>query len=148
MQTVRSKTSTQTVSMLGILAVMLCIGCGGNHPATVTGEIRLAGETIIGGEDMRAQVLFYPTSDLGTPASALVDKRGRYDIATGSQRGLQPGEYRVSVSLGKITWPDGKGGLPQITELAPKRYRKSKTSGLVANVESGSNSFDFDIEEE
>ncbi|MCG8450429.1 MAG: hypothetical protein MI725_12745 [Pirellulales bacterium] len=128
-----------------VLALVACIGCGGN-PATVTGEVILDGEHIIGNEDMRAQVVYHPTSGLGTPASSLIKPNGRYELSTGSKRGLQPGEYKVTIRLGKISWPNGKSQMPAITELAPKHYHRTTTTDLVVNVEPGSNRFDFELE--
>lgn len=131
--------------LLGLLILIAwsLTGCGGN-PSTLSGEVRLDGERIVGGDEMRAQVVFYPTSEESAPASSMVGTNGKYELSTGSTRGLQPGEYKVSISLGKITWPEG-GGMPSIKELAPAKYHKPTTSGLVVKVEPGSNEHDFDL---
>lgn len=119
-------------------------GCG-NGLAKVSGNITLDGSPLGSSDKVRTKVLFFPEVGTGAPAIGLVDEDGSYELYTGSNRGVQPGSYLVTVSATEIIPPKTEGGLPDGRRLTPSKYANPKTSGLRERVESGSNSFDFEL---
>lgn len=127
----------------GLLATVT--GCG-SPLAKVTGQITLDGEPIAAGEDVRATVYFYPQGGVGAPAVGLLDEQGRYEIATGSKSGIMPGAYVVAVSATKIIPAKQPGEAPTGRPFTSRKYADPQQSGLNAEVQSGSNTFDFSLE--
>ncbi len=132
---------------LGVLLIAAA-GCG-NGLAKVSGNITLDGDPLGSSEMVRTKVLFFPAGGgTGAPAIGLLDEDGDYQLYTGSNRGIQPGNYLVTISATEIIPPKEEGGLPSGRRLTPSKYANPKTSGFTALVESGSNSFDFNLEPE
>jgi hypothetical protein len=101
------------------------------------------GKPLVGSDTVRVTVMFFPESS-GAPAAAKLDGSGQYELSTGSQAGLPPGNYTVAISAKEITSAAG-GGSQGMHDLASSTYSDPLTSGLVAEVKPGSNTFDFDL---
>ena len=133
------------VFMLLVLGVASLPGCG-NGLSDVSGHITLNGQPLVGGGDMRTTVYFFPEGGTGAPAVGLTDEDGNYEIQTGSQEGVMPGSYLVTISASKLIPPrvpgEAAGGKP----LTPRKYANPSTSGLRVEVAPGSNEFDFALE--
>jgi hypothetical protein len=116
-------------------------GCG-NSLASVAGKVTLDGEPIRGGEDVRATVYFNPAGSGGVAAVGLVDENGEYRLATGSEAGVPPGEYKVTFTAAQLV-RNAAGGAPGGKRISPPRYAVADTSGLSFTVEPGSNTYDL-----
>lgn len=130
---------------LSAIAVLAVTGCGGKHGATVTGRVLLDGEPLP--DDTVGTVAFFPTAG-GPPATGKIGDDSSYELSTGLDRSLPPGDY--TVSIGANAPPPslrGKDGGPPPTgkPLTPPRYRQSRTSGLQFTVDRGGNTIDIEL---
>ena len=127
--------------------LIAAVGCG-NGLAKVSGNVKIGDEPLAAKELVKAKVLFYPEVGTGTPAIGMLDEEGNYQLTTGSSRGVKPGVYLVGVSATETVPSKQAGGLPSGRRLTPSKYANPRTSGFKVLVESGSNSFDFELEPE
>ncbi|MEQ8847320.1 hypothetical protein [Botrimarina sp.] len=134
------------MTLAGCAAGLLAVGGCGGMPATLSGQVTLNGEPVETGGDVRGTVLLQPKESNGAPASGSIDDQGRYQVLTGNQRGLTPGDYAVTVSLVKTIPPQQEGAMPWAERLIPPRYTSPATSGLEVTVEPGGNTFDISLE--
>ena len=103
---------------------------------------------MFGDRDHRITVLFVPAGGIGATTAALVDEDGGYELATGSQGGIKPGSYLVSISgVDVIRSADGSAP-PGKRQATPARYADPQQSGFRADVEPGSNTFNFELKSE
>lgn len=130
----------------GRLAVLLVAlvglsGCGSNL-GEVTGVVTLDGQPLRGGGDVRATVYFQPVSGNGTTASGLLNESGQYRISSGSQQGVAPGEYVVTISATQLVRSPsgGPAGGKRITDPS---YANASTSGFKCTVEAGDNEYNL-----
>ena len=115
----------------------LLTGCGSDL-ATLEGVIRLDDEPLA---DARI-VLQSPDRPMAVGKS---DEQGRYSVQTGSQPGVLPGEYAVTISAYE-TRQSGGGEAPVPILRSPRRYNSADTSGLSVVVQEGANTgVDFDL---
>jgi hypothetical protein len=87
--------------------------------------------------------MFYPEGG-GAPAAAVADDVGRYQLATGAQTGLAPGKYTVIIAATESA-PMAKEGKTNKRVITPAEYMDPKKTKLRAEVQPGSNTFDFDL---
>lgn len=126
-------------------ALLLCgmsAGCGKRLPATVEGQVTLAGQPISSGS-----VVFYPEAG-GAAVHGDVGPDGRYQLRTGRAEGLQTGEYRVTVMYrrGKPTLDMTPAQIDAL-DIAPTRYRHRDKTDLRFTIESGANTIDIPLAE-
>jgi len=133
-----------TRSLLVALGLPLLMGCGSGL-ADVSGTVTYDGKPLAGGGDVRGTVTFARADGLGTPAVGILDENGRYELSTGAEKGAVPGAYMVAISATRVIIPEG-GGTPSGRPITPRHYASAKASRLSAEVESGSNTFDFALE--
>jgi hypothetical protein len=129
-----------------LLLCSLQTGCSESLPATVTGTITIDGQAIPEDANVTGNLVFYPTGG-GAAAFGDITKGGKYKITTGSTKGLAPGEYKVTVRIVEMD-PEPPGGYktaPGQKLLSPARYNDNEKTDLMANVEAGSQSIDFDL---
>jgi hypothetical protein len=126
-----------------LLLALGLTGCG-NGLSRVSGRITLDGKPLTSGQNVVVTVLFYPESGRGAPGAGLADSNGNYFVSTGSQKGLPPGNYVVTLSASEYTPPPG-GGMPSRKLLTPPRYANPKLSGLRTEVKPGSNTYDIQL---
>lgn len=132
--------------LLSLCAACLVLSGCGSGLAQVSGRVTLDGQPLRGGKDgARVTVQFQPASGLGANAVALADENGNYELATGSQEGITPGDYLVTCSASEVI-PSSTPGVPSFRQLAHPKYAKAQTSGLKFTVQSGSNEFDIPLE--
>ena len=130
---------------LGLVCAMLA-GCGAESDPELDKLVPVSGKVTLDGKPLpRGTVVFH--ADNAAQGYAEIRSDGSYRVKTGDQRGLMPGTYRVTITAYK-TLPstaadDPEEPVPDL--LTPPRYNKPDTSGLVAEVQPGSNSFDFSL---
>jgi hypothetical protein len=129
--------------MFGLVVLCVLSGCGGG-PASVSGNLTLDGKPLAGGNQVRVTIMFYPESG-GAPAGAVADEAGRYQLATGAQMGLAPGKYIVLVAATESTASTAKEGASRKRIVTPAEYMDPKKAKLRAEVQPGSNTFNFDL---
>ena len=118
-------------------AGLLLVGCGGTHEASVSGTVTMDGKPLVGGH-----VTFHAVG-AGATAYGRTMEDGSYQLQTGRETGLRPGDYRVTVV--STTTPD-PGDDEEIGELlTPPRYNDPQRSGLRFTVEPGRNRIDLTL---
>ena len=126
-----------------LLGLAACVGCG-NGLARVEGVVTLDGEPIAAGPNVDASICFYPEEG-GNPSVGHIDDAGRYYVTSGSQVGLPPGAYLVTVRASEFK-ETGNPNEPRPSRLlTPRDYINPNTSNLRAEVETGSNEIDFEL---
>lgn len=140
---------------LGVLAALtglLLLGCGPTGPkmGQVSGRVTYKDQPV-----PKATVTFAPKAAGGLPAIGITDDAGNYQLTTTNPRdGALEGEHLVSIVAqapydGPL--PPGAGAAmleelqAQGKPLIPERFFSSTTSGLTADVKSGSNTIDFPL---
>ncbi|MEM9186249.1 MAG: hypothetical protein AAGB00_07105 [Planctomycetota bacterium] len=131
-------------AVLLAVAGVSAIGCG-SELATVTGQVTLNGEPVIGGGSVRGTVYFFPEGGTGAPAVGLIDETGSYRVTTGSMRGVEPGTYLVTISASEIVPSKVVGAAPAGRVITPRKYADPSKSGFRVDVGAGANEFDFDL---
>ena len=128
-----------------LLFVLLLVGCG-DRLAAVSGTVTLDGKPLESGPELSGTVQFIPEGGGGTPAIGYLDASGRYQLASGSQSGIQPGKYAVTIAASKIIPAaipgEAAGGRP----ATPRKYADPRQSELQADVVPGNNTFNFALE--
>ena len=121
-----------------ILALLILAGCGRSRDASVSGSVTLDGKPLETGT-----VTFHP-SDGGPAAYGQIGTDGGYSLKTGRQRGIDPGEYVVTVVA--ATPPSEQNGLEMPGQLlTPERYGRTEQTDLHFTVRSGGNRFDLPL---
>jgi hypothetical protein len=113
------------------VVALLLGGCGSADFGAVSGRVTLGGEPLAG-----ATVEFQPEE--GAPAYGITDDDGRYTLRWSADQGGAP------VGPVKVRITSFQESEPKIKERVPARYNR-KTE-LVREVESGSQTFDFELE--
>lgn len=129
--------------VLGLLAVTSAvIGCGPTQEATVAGTVTLDGNPLTTGS-----VVFMPTSS-GTQVYGTIDASGSYELFTGQQRGLRPGNYVATVVAREkpaTNVTELGGPAPPGKAITPAWYASRKTSGLNFTVAPGTNEINLEL---
>jgi hypothetical protein len=133
----REKPSRRVCQLIvASIAVLLLIGCGGGDGGVpVSGTVTFRGQPF-----SNASITFYPAS--GRPVSAAITD-GQYSAV------LQPGEYKVTVSLGVNLPPGWKEGdpIPPRDIVLSQQYSSVLHTQLTAKVsEDQSEPVDFKLE--
>ena len=157
-------THTYCLTTLCLRSLVFSVGCGQSGPAVeyVQGVVTLDGAPLDG-----ATVFFSPKGTARTRVAAgLTQADGSFTLNTQGAKpgaGTAVGDYSVTVS--KIEMPefpdisedDPRYGTPEQDRLeqeaanakpkviVPEKYNNSETSPFTAKVESGSNTFTFDV---
>jgi hypothetical protein len=128
---------SRALPLLVISITFLAINGCGNGLAQVTGHVTLDGQPLHGGKgDTRVTVQLQPADGVGANGVGLADDEGYYEIATGSQGGVRPGDYYVTCSVSTLN-PGGP--------VADPKYANAKTSGLKLSVQTGKNEFNIPL---
>lgn len=132
-------------ALIGISALCaLTTGCG-NGLGQVSGTITLDGQPLVCRDGVMATVMFQPASGSGVSAVGHLDAEGRYQVMSGSQAGLAPGEYAVTCAVNQVI-PSTTGGDASGKALSDPRFANGQTSGLRFTVQPGANEFNLAIE--
>lgn len=140
----RQRLNTVWCSLLVAYVSLSSGGCG-NGNSRVSGTVSLDGKPMSGNIDHRITVMFVPESGSGAMTVGLVDETGGYELATGSNAGVPPGKYLVSVAAVDVLRPADESSPPGLHRVSPDIYADPTTSGFSADVQPGSNTFDFDL---
>jgi hypothetical protein len=137
--------------VLASLAVLSGCSDGGPPKGTeglqnlqpVSGTVSFQGKPTPG-----AIVLFHPTDDPDSHEkriAGVVDEEGLYEMSTtvgaGTRPGVEPGTYKVSISWAERIDPNDKDS-EMGPDLLPVKYKDHTTSGLIVEIETGSNELD------
>ena len=123
--------------LISAMALVLS-GCGPSYESTVSGRVTLDDKLLPLGT-----VKFYPVG-AGPVAYGRINSDGSYAVKTGSDDGLPPGEYVVTVV--SMT-PPPEGASREMGELlTPQRYGQRQSSDLKFAVESGKNVIDLELQ--
>ena len=120
---------------------LFMVGCGPSRPETaaVEGTVTYQGKPVEG-----ARVTFYPPNN--RPAGGTTDVEGKFSLMTFSQDdGVILGECSVAISKQTGAPPSAAHPMGVVTHFLPPKYANPKTSGLIETVQSGSNSFEFNL---
>jgi hypothetical protein len=136
----------RVAGLLSITSTCLTLSGCGNGLAQVSGQVTLDGQPLRGGRDgARVTVQFQPADGAGVTAVGLADEDGQYEIATGSQEGIPPGDYLVTCVATAVVSSNNASGQPAFRQLADPRFANAKTSGLRFTVQAGRNEFDIPL---
>lgn len=135
--------STRLAAALGAVALSIILsGCGSNSAATVQGVVTLDGAPVPAGS-----ISFVPATG-GAQSYAMSDESGNYEVYTGREAGLTPGQYRVTVvarERPKVNQTELGGPAPAGDSLTPRWYASPDTSGLTFDVKPGSNDINLEL---
>lgn len=126
-------------------AISALTGCGSNL-AEVTGKVTVGGQPLLGGNGVRATILFQPAGGSGVPATGIVDANGEYRLASGSNEGIVPGDYAVTCTATQLVPSKTPGGTPSGRRISDPKYANAATSGLTFTVQPGDNRFDVALD--
>jgi hypothetical protein len=129
-----------TVCAYGVV-LMGIAGCGGPYDASVAGVVTLDGNPVPTGA-----ISFVPENG-GPQAYAMVKSSGEYEVYTGREAGLPPGQYKVAIVAreSSTTLSEGGGPPPPGKAITPRWYASPQTSGLNFQVEPGSNDINLEL---
>ena len=131
----RSSTSTVRRAFLLLLPIAAtAIGCGSRQAAQVSGRVTLNDQPLTTGT-----VTFHPADGQGAVAVGTIDQQGRFQISTGTDSGLAPGAYIVTVVATEAFQPTDPTAEVHYRDLAPVRYANVSESELKADVKAGPN---------
>ena len=125
-----------------VALTLVSSGCGDNL-ATVSGVVTLDGKPLRGGNGVRATVFFQPTGGSGAAAVGMVDEAGKYNLSSGSQQGVAPGDYVVTCTATQIIPSKDPGNPPSGRRITPAKYGNATTSGLQFSVGPGDSDIDL-----
>lgn len=128
---------------LGLALVLgSAAGCG-RHPAKLSGEVTLDGKPLPTG------MISLSPARSGPSAYGEITPDGRFELKTGSEKGLEPGEYVVTVAANAVGSDEPvpeSGGPPPIRPLiTPPKYADVSTSPLRITVKPGSQKLDIEL---
>ncbi|MEO1498655.1 MAG: hypothetical protein AAFV43_16040 [Planctomycetota bacterium] len=127
--------------LLSIASAVVLPGCSDGR-ARAAGSVSLDGQPVTKAGPTRAYVTFQPVGG-GPKATGSIDESGRFTLSVGSKNSLPPGEYRASVRVCEVT--PGQGGYSNTKTVSPESYASTKTSGLVFQLEPGSNDIAIEL---
>ncbi|MFH1267628.1 MAG: carboxypeptidase regulatory-like domain-containing protein [Planctomycetota bacterium] len=136
------KLSSRTALILASLCVSsLAAGCadGGPKLGQVSGTVTLDGQPLA-----PAKVEFQPQEAGGSPSYGTTDESGRYELTFSLDRpGAMIGKHLVRITTYRQLSSQDPGGPGELPERVPPKYNAN--SELIREVESGHNSFDFQL---
>lgn len=126
-----------------IVIVITFSGCGGGREASVQGTVTLDGQPLDHGN-----VSFIPVPQ-GAGAHATIESDGTFSASTGGTKGLDPGDYLLTVRAFDEPTEDPRGGPPIPGKLlTPEKYASSSTSELRFTIQPGSNDLEVELHSE
>ncbi|MEW4452370.1 carboxypeptidase regulatory-like domain-containing protein [Bremerella sp. JC817] len=133
-------TLTSIGATMATAALMLLVfGCSQQSYGSlggVTGTVTLNGKP-----HANAKVTFTPAA--GRPSSGMTDENGNYELFyIRDTKGAEPGSHKVTIVTVAPVESDTYQG-PAFKDPIPPNY--NRVTELTAEVEKGSNTFDFDL---
>ena len=129
-----------------ILLVTVALGCGRRMESTVSGTLTVAGEPAPAG----VEVEFLPRATEASPSKGVTDAGGRYLLRFNAYvAGAMPGDHVVSVTIPRISNPDGTPGgvAPGLERVQIPPEYSGPSSPLLQTVQPGRNVIDLEIPE-
>ena len=126
------------VVALALISTSACRSKPDDQPdlGKVSGVVTMDGAPLAG-----VQVSFAPEE--GRASQAITDSEGKYELSyIGKTKGAKVGSHKVYITT--YIEDDSDPEAQKTKETIPKKYNKETT--LTANVEEGSNTFDFKLE--
>ena len=121
------------------LAVLLATGCGQGDWGELSGTVLLNGQPVGPGT-----ITLEPVSADRAGAIASFAADGKYTVmSAGRKEGAPTGEYPVMIHAGDSYGEETVGPKPK-SQISP-RYSNPNTSDLKVTIESGENTFDFNL---
>lgn len=143
LETLRSLRRFAILSVAALLCIALA-GCG-NGLAQVSGLVTVDDQPLHGGNgNVRVTVQFQPANGVGPTAMGLADENGYYKLSTGSQIGIQPGEYLVSCAAEQLI-TNSANAVTGARRTTDPKYSSAKTSGLKFTVQAGKNEINIPL---
>lgn len=128
-----------------ILTSAALTGCGGAYDSSVYGTVSFDGSPLPTGT-----ISFVPAAG-GSAAYARIAEDGSFELKTGREEGLPPGDYAATIfaveAPTELRSADG-GPPPAGKPITPEWYRSAQTSGLTFTVKPGSNNFTIELSSE
>ncbi len=144
--------SSRWISMACLVAVcsMSGFGCSGGktvQTGTVQGKVTLDGEPVTTG------LIFFMGENIADTASAELQSDGTYSMRYGSGFRVPAADYRVCFGAANVNAPPpDPAALMETPEKyaaktppVPPKYLDAKTSGLIAAVNPGQNTLNFEL---
>jgi len=129
----------QLLAIVALIAPLAMVGCSRSELVPLTGSVTLDGQPVAA-----ADITFHNQSG-GPSGYGNILPEGTYFAKTGSQEGLKPGEYKISIRVTevpeKIDWANPK---PRKL-LSPARYANPGTSGLSYTLPASGGTFDITL---
>ncbi len=128
------------------LLQLAIVGCQKSLPSTVSGTITIDGNPLPEDANTTGEVMYYPVAG-GAAAYGTISTGGQYKMQTGGTKGLQPGEYVVTVRLVEIPPPPPGGyqNAPPNKLISPPKYNDRDQTDLKVEVTEGGNTFDLEL---
>jgi hypothetical protein len=129
-------------ALVGLLLAVCAAGCS-RHPAKLSGAVTLDGAPLPTG------VISLSPARSGPSAYGEITPDGRFELKTGSEKGLEPGEYVVTVAANApgSSEPDPETGAPPPIRplITPHKYADVSTSPLRITVKPGSQKLEIEL---
>jgi hypothetical protein len=126
-------------SCLAIILLIGLAGCGKKEFVPLTGKVTLDGHPL-----PTAIVTFFNSGD-GPAGYANVSSDGTYVAKTGSQEGLKPGSYRISVVANKPEVITHRAEAKIPVPITPPKYASPDTSGFSYTLTDSGGTFDIPL---
>jgi len=152
----RHVTDAKTALRLLILLVLLT-GCNSEAGPDL---VRVSGKVTLDGRPLESGIItFLPDNSRqtsGPRASGIIDKDGRYTVASpGNREGVIAGHHLVVIHCNEVSpSPDPESEYQKLKAqginpdecLVPAQYQNEKTSGLTAEVRQNTSEFNFELQ--
>ena len=128
---------------LAVAVAVAVVGCN-RHPSSVAGSVTLEGKPLPTG------VIMLTPARSGPSAYGAIAPDGSYRLQTGAAKGLEPGEYIVTVAANEpppagSSEAGGRNAEAIRPLMTPPEYSDVKTSPLRITVKPGSQKVDLDL---
>ena len=139
----RGRRESRTIRLLAVTLVAVVAGCS-RHPSKVSGAVRLDGKPLPAG------VIMLTPARSGPSAYGTIAADGSYQLQTGAAKGLEPGEYIVTVAANEQPAAGTAEAAGRAEEairplMTPPQYADVSTSPLRITVKPGSQKVDLDL---
>lgn len=115
---------------MALFAFVCITGCD-------TGMAKVSGTVSLDGKPLETGVVtFHPAKQQGSIAIGSIEAGGKYVLSLGTEKGIPPGEYLVTV-VATEQLPSQPGVESGYREITPAKYANTATSGWKFEVKAG-----------
>lgn len=123
---------------LGLLSLVVFVGCGGASLSPVHGKVTLAD-----GSPVKDATVTFENIESHVRASGTTDEAGVYELSMLAKGdGIPPGEYKIAVFQAGAADSSATKAPPRVFST---RYESFETSGLSHTVTPGTNTYDIPL---